>query len=150
MKKILYSMLAVLAVSFGFVSCGDDDEDNIITYSTTAEKASEGTYSGSWVRVLNDEVVTYTGTVTLTATDSVGYTNVTFSCPEASINATSVANIWNAGNGFQFVNQVSSNGLGATFAGRIYDDGKLTTGFTITQKVGRKSYEFVYKFEGNK
>ena len=44
MKKIIYSLAAMLALSFSFVSCGDDDDT--ISFPTTPEKAAAGTYTG--------------------------------------------------------------------------------------------------------
>jgi hypothetical protein len=79
-------------------------------------------------------------------------TNVTFSCPETSLDATSIANVWHANYGYQFFNQTAStaNGLGVSFAGRIDENGNMTTSFTISQKVGRKNYDFKYEFIGKK
>lgn len=152
MKKIIYSFIAVLALGCGFTSCGSDDDDDNISYSTPAEEASAGTYTGIWTRSLDGVDETYSGTVTLESAGKTGVTKVTFSCPESSLNATSVANIWNAKYDFMFMNQTVSteNGLGASFAGRITETGVLTTSFTITQKVGRKSYNYNYSFTGSK
>lgn len=151
MKKVILSMCTVLALSCGFVSCGDDDDDESISYATSAEQASAATYTGTWTLIADDGTEsTYSGTVTLAASNTKGVTNVTFSCPESSLNATSVANVWNSRHEFQFVNQTDNNGLGAAFAGRITEDGQLTTSFTISQKVGRKTMKVVYSFIGKK
>lgn len=140
----------MLTLGSTFVACGDDDDESI-SYSTTAEQASAGTYSGIWTVVADDGTEsTSNGTVTLSAGSSKGVTNVTFSCPETSLNATSVANVWNARYDFHFVNQTEANGLGAAFAGRITEAGELTTSFTLSQKVGRKTVKFTYSFHGNK
>ncbi len=151
MKRFIYSVIAVLTLGCTFVACGSDDDENI-NFSTTAEQGSAGTYSGTWVQVGPDETVSYSGTVTLAAGSSTGVTNVTFSCPDAKLDATSVANVWHSNYGYQFCNQVVStaNGLGAGFAGRISESGALNTSFTISQKVGRKNYEFKYEFNGTK
>lgn len=151
MKKLIYSIFAVLTLSCGFVACGDDDDANI-SYSTSAEQGSAGTYSGTWTRTGDDGVENFSGTVTLAAGSTTGVTNVTFSCPEADINASSVANVWHANYGYQFFNQTISdaNGLGVAFAGRIDENGNLNTSFTFSQKVGRKNVEFKYEFNGSR
>jgi len=153
MKRFIYSIFAVLALSCTFVACGDDGDEQI-AYSTTAEQATAGTYSGTWTRTGNDGEVTYSGSVTLAAGAAQNVSSVTFNCPEANLNATSVANVWNAGHNFQFMNQVASNnpsnGLGAAFAGYISQAGELTTSFTLSQRVGRQNLEFKYVFVGKK
>ncbi len=148
MKKILYSLLAVIAIGASFVSCGSDDEG--MSYSTTAEIASAGTYVGTWQVDNNGEITTLEGTVTLAATDKTGVTNITFVTSDASINATSVANVWNSNRGFQFANQVETNGLAASFAGRISEDGTLTTAFTKETRINKKRVTVNYSFIGKK
>lgn len=152
MKKFIYSVLTVFALGCAFTACSDD-EDEVINYSTTAEQASAGTYSGTWTRTLASDATaseTYQGTVVLTATSTVGVTDIAFACPDASLDATSIANVWNSGRGFQFVNNVKSNGLGTEFAGRISEDNVLTAAFTISIREGRATNTYYYSFEGTK
>ncbi|MCH5308757.1 MAG: hypothetical protein J1E58_02770 [Prevotella sp.] len=153
MKKFIYSVLTVFALGCAFTACSDD-EDEVINYSTTAEQASAGTYSGTWTRTSSTATETYSGTVTLAAAGTVGTTNVTFSCPGTALESTSIANVWNAGRGFQFTNNVTTdnpaNGLGAAFAGMITEAGELTTSFTISIREGRVLTEYQYSFVGNK
>ena len=151
MKKIIFSFIAVLALGCGFTSCGSDDDENI-SYSTSAEEASAGTYTGTFTRSLDGVDESFDGTVTLASAGKTGVTKVTFSCPGSSLEATSIANVWNAKYDFMFMNQTASaeNGLGASFAGQITEAGVLTTSFTINQKVGRKSYSYNYSFTGKK
>lgn len=151
MKKLLYTMMGCLMLGLTVISCSDDDGDEVINYETTAEKAAAGTYSGTWSQVSDDGTKDYQGTITIEAGDTVGVANITFTCTETSLNATSKANIWNAGRGFQFVNQAdAATGLGASFAGRIAENGTLTTSFTTKAKVGRKQVTVVYNFSGQK
>lgn len=152
MKKYIFSAIAALALSCTFVACGDDNDDPVINYDTTAAQGSAGTYSGTWTRTGDDGSETYSGSVTLEAGSGSNVTNVTFSCPETSLDATSIANVWHANYGYQFFNQTAStaNGLGVSFAGRIDENGNMTTSFTISQKVGRKNYDFKYEFIGKK
>lgn len=152
MKKFIYSMAALLALASGFTACGNDNDDPSYNYSTTAEAGSAGTYSGTWTRVSDDGSDTFSGSITLAAGSQAGTTNVSFSCPDASLSASSIANVWHSNDGYQFVNQTVSdaNSLGAGFAGRISGSGELTAAFTISQKVGRKTVAFKYSFIGQK
>lgn len=151
MKKFIYSIVAVLALGCAFVSCGGDNDDPSISYSSSAEQGSAGTYSGTWTRTSDDGTNSYSGTITLAAAGT-NQTNITFSCPEADLNATSIANVWHANYGYQFFNQTTStaNGLGAFFSGRIDENGLLISSFTISQRVGRKNVEFKYEFNGKR
>ena len=151
MKRFIYSVIALLTLGCTFVACGDDNDDPVINYDTTAEQGSAGTYTGEWTRTGDDGTDTYTGSITLSAAGT-NATNVTFSCPEASLDATSTANVWHANYGYEFFNQTAgdANGLGASFSGRIDEAGNMNVAFTISQKVGRKNYEFKYEFKGKK
>ena len=139
------------ALGCTFVACGDDNDDPSIDFTTTAEQGSAGTYSGEWTRISSEGTDVYSGTVTLAAAGT-NATNVTFSCPDASIEATSIANVWHANYGYQFFNQTVSdaNKLGVAFSGRIDEAGNIDASFTLSQRVGRKNYEFKYEFRGKK
>ena len=152
MKRFIYSVVAMLALSCTFVACGDDNDDPSINYDKTAAQGSAGTYSGTWTRTGDARSETFSGTVTLVAGNGANVTSVTFSCPETNLEATSVANVWHANYGYQFVNQTLSNenGLGATFAGRIDESGALNASFTVSQRVGRQNIEYGYEFLGKK
>ena len=152
MKKYIFSAIAALALSCAFVACGDDNDDPSINYDKTAAQGSAGTYSGTWTRTGDDGSETYSGSVTLEAGSGANVTNVTFSCPETSLDATSIANVWHANYGYQFFNQTISdaNGLDASFSGRIDEAGNMNVAFTKSQKVGRKNYDFVYEFRGKR
>ena len=139
----------MLTLGFTFVACGDDNDDPNISYDKTAEQGSAGTYTGEWTRSGDDGTATYSGSITLEAAGT-NATNVTFSCPEASLDAKSIANVWHANYGYEFFNQTASDGLGASFSGRIDDAGNMNASFTLSQKVGRKNYEFRYEFRGKK
>lgn len=133
-------MFAVLALSCSFISCSDDDDDATI-HSVTPEKAAAGVYSGTFTRVQDGTTDTlYTqGTVTIAATDSAYCADVTYDCTgDFTFNATSVANISYAGNGFVFTNNSTSNGLGASFIGRISSEGTLSSYFKVQQNQDAK------------
>ena len=95
MKRFIYSVVALLTLGFTFVACGDDNDDPNISYDKTAEQGSAGTYTGEWTRSGDDGTATYSGSITLEAAGT-NATNVTFSCPEASLDAKSIANVWHA------------------------------------------------------
>ncbi|MBR5749505.1 MAG: hypothetical protein IKY01_12080 [Prevotella sp.] len=151
MKRFIYSVIAMLALGCTFVACGDDNDDPSIDFTSSAEEGSAGTYTGEWTRISSEGTDVYSGTITLTAAGT-NATNVTFSCPDASINASSIANVWHANYGYQFFNQTTgdANKLGVAFSGRIDEAGNLDASFTLSQRVGRKNYEFKYEFRGKK
>ena len=133
------------------MACSDDNDDPSINYTSSAEEGSAGTYTGEWTRIGSESTDVYSGTITLSAAGT-NATNVTFSCPDASLNATSIANVWHANYGYQFFNQTASdaNKLGVSFSGRIDESGNIDASFTLSQRVGRKNYEFKYEFRGKK
>ena len=151
MKRFIYSVITVLALGCTFVACSDDNDDPSINFTSSAEEGSAGTYTGEWTRIGSDATDVFSGTITLSAAGT-NATNVTFSCPDASLNATSIANVWHANYGYQFFNQTASdaNKLGVSFSGRIDESGNIDASFTISQRVGRKNYEFKYEFRGKR
>lgn len=148
MKKYIYSLVTALALCCGFASCGDDDDT--ITFSTSAEQGSAGTYSGTWSKSANGNETTSTGTVTLAAASTANNTNVTLSCTEFEIDATSIANVTHASNGYVFNNNVSTNPLGTSFAGRIDEDGTIQLNFQKEVREGRQRTIYVFTFIGKK
>lgn len=151
MKKYIFSLMAALTLSSAFVSCGNDNEDKSITYTQSAEEMSAGTYNGTWTRQMSgdENIDTYTGTVTLAAKSN-GLSDLTTICTDASLNLTAAVNIWHSDNGCQFSNKMATDFGAKGVAGRVDDSGILTVSFTITQRVGKKSYEYLYRFEGTK
>lgn len=151
MKKFLISAMAVLALSCGFVSCGDDDNDSSYSHNGTPGQETAGTYSGTFTRTNGNEVTTATGTITLSTNATSGnYTDVTFSCTDFTLNAQSIANVTFANEGFAFENSNAGNGLGTKFQGRSIDGKNVKVVFTLSQRQGRKLVEFAYEFEGTK
>lgn len=151
MKKIIFSLAAMLALSCSFISCGDDDND--ITFSTTPEKAAAGTYSGNWTITSDTETVEGTGTITIAPTSTPYNADITiegsFSTTALNVSATSIANISHANNGFIFNNN-STNPLGASFTGKIDENGTIGVNFQKEVRVGRKQYKYNYVFWGKK
>lgn len=156
MKKIIYGMLFLLATGLGFTSCGDDDDVNPISHSTTPEIESAGTYTGTWTKEqVGGDITTGSGTLTLSATDAEGKTTkyityVTVSSDELNLSKSSNANISYANDFYWFSNMNTTNGFGTKFNGKVNADGSAVIAFTLVEKVGRKTYTFNYTFEGNK
>ena len=157
MKKNLYFFLCMITLmSFSFVSCGDDDEDNPISHSTTPEIETAGTYNGTWTKEqVGGDTTTGTGTLTLSATDADGkstknVTYVTVSCSDMKLEKSSTANISYANDFYWFNNMATTNGFRTKFSGKINADGSATIAFTLVERVGRKTYTFNYTFEGKK
>ena len=152
MKKIIFSLAAMLALSCSFISCGNDD-DNDITFSTTPEKAAAGTYTGNWTITSDAETVEGSGTITIAPTSTPYNADITiegsFSTTALNVNATSIANITHANYGFVFNNN-SINPLGASFTGKIDENGTIGVNFQKEVKVGRKQYKYNYVFWGKK
>lgn len=152
MKKLIYSLAAMLALSFSFVSCGDDDDT--ISFPTTPEKAAAGTYTGSWTVTSDTETLEGSGTITLAASSTPYNVDVTiegsFSTTALNVSTTSIANIAHANNGFVFNNNTDSNPLGAGFTGKIDESGAIGVNFQKEVRVGRKQYKYNYIFVGKK
>ena len=142
----------MLALSFSFVSCGDDDDT--ISFPTTPEKAAAGTYTGSWTVTSDTETVEGSGTITLAASSTPYNVDVTiegsFSTTALNVSTTSIANIAHANNGFVFNNNTDSNPLGAGFTGKIDESGAIGVNFQKEVRVGRKQYKYNYIFVGKK
>ncbi len=154
MKKIIFSLAAMLALSCSFISCGNDD-DNDITFSTTPEKAAAGTYSGNWTISSDTETVGEgEGTITIAPTSTPYNADITiegsFSTTSLNVNATSIANISHANNGFVFNNNNDKNPLGTSFTGKIDESGVIGVNFVKEVRVGRKQYKYYYTFLGKK
>jgi hypothetical protein len=154
MKKFIYSIFAFFAISCTFVACSSDDSDPSYDHSVNAATASASTYSGTWLRWQDGtEKESAPGTITLTAGSNANATNMTFSCAEFELNMSSPANIAWANDGYVFNQNVTNNNdaneLGSIFAGRIVN-GKISTSFSRTTKVGRKTTTYFYSFEGSK
>lgn len=161
MKKFIYSIFAVFALSSTFAACSKDDGDEVINYSTTAEQSSAGTYTGTVTRTLDGVTDTGTGTITLAAGGSAGVTNITVDFKgtdskgkEFTVSGSTPANITYANNGYSFVQQVISgntaNTLGSEVTGTIDADGNMVVSLNIDQRNGRVLSTYVFLFTGKK
>lgn len=176
MKKIFFSMLALVAFTAVLVSCGDDDNK---TNSASPAAAAAGTYLGKWF-LYTDEAGTnlkaeYNGSITLGEKDRYVAT-INTKCPDFSDpantvtaddiinNKNGVVNISWAGdeyvkfesrtNGagtmaYQEVASGVSQGLYAGLAGSA-QSGILTTSlftYQVSKRVGRSVQTFKYYFK---
>ncbi len=153
MKKILFLIFAVLVLGFTFVACSDDDEKNPRVGTNPGGDAA-GTYSGIYTRVLDEDTVTATGKVIITASDASAYSaNIEFIADSAiwdNDQLVSSMNITYANDGFQFHNQSTANGMGTAFSGSIDAQGNINSYFKLTVRVGRVNNDYNYYFEGKK
>lgn len=149
MNNILKTLFFCL-VCMGIASCSDEVGYPDNGPQGNPEKEVEGTYTGTWSRELDSNVVEATGTITLTPSDNAYIVNVTVNCPEFGIDMQSVANVVNYSDGYMYYNQeAKGNGFGVVFDGRVIN-GVASIKFTITQKEGRKQYLYNYTFAGGK
>ncbi len=158
MKKIICGLLFILACGATFTACSDDDDD-LQKHATAPETASAGTYSGTWTKAqigATTEHATGEGTMVLAAAvdengNQIPYaTTVTVKSESLKLDKTSIANVAWSNDNMSFSSQVLSNGFGTKFSGRVLADGSASISFTITEKQGRKTFNYLYTFKGNK
>ncbi len=152
MKKILYSLFAVLTMSLALVSCGDDDKGSS-KHATLPEEAFAGIYSGTWTTYNADgttvEKEGETGTITVKENGEVNYSSkldiVNNDNSAINTNDVVVNIVWNGDNAKFFT---TSTALPVN--GEITADGLLIAKFSKTVKVGKKSVTNFYYFSGKK
>ena len=154
MKKIIYSLFALMAMCTFVTSCGDDDIDwNRGTHSSLPESTAAGTYTGTW-EVFNTDGVTsegtFDGSVTIAAGSSSYTVNVTTVC--GSVEAASgetAANIAWSNNDLKLFSTVMNGTLETMVNGEIVS-GNLNLKFPKTVREGRKTMTKFYQFKGKK
>jgi hypothetical protein len=152
MKKILYSLFAVLTMSLALVSCGDDDKGSS-KHATLPEEAFAGIYSGTWTTYNADgttvEKEGETGTITVKKNGEVNYSSkldiVNNDNSAVNINDVVVNVVWNGDNAKFFTTSTT-----LPVNGEITADGLLIAKFSKTVKVGKKSTTNFYYFSGKK
>jgi len=154
MKKILYSLFALLAMCTFVTSCGDDDIDwNRGTHSTRPEATASGTYNGTWEVFGEDGVTsegTFDGSVTISAGSSSYIVNVSTVCAaEAAITGETVANIAWSNDDQKLFSTVKNGTLETIINGEIVS-GNLNLKFSKSVRVGRKTTTKFYQFKGRK
>ena len=163
MKKLIFSLLALAAVSCTFVSCSDDELNLGPSKSESPVATAAGTYNGTWTVYDTDgvtEVATYTGSMTFSQGEAAYTANLTAAAESAFTllnGAEAVANLAWAGDNITVVNASTSNGFvkfskasaGTGLSGLI-SNGSFVVKFSLTVKVGRSSKTQFYQFKGNK
>lgn len=157
MKKILYSFMLLFAATLCFTACSDDDDDNG-SIQMPADPAANiaGTYVGTWTSTnqTTGAVITADDVVSLTEGETPYVATLTIdSCKAISLTAimTSPVNVsWNSGNVYNFFNKTTTNELGTSFAGKVYDGTTMDFTFTKTIRSGRKSTVYTLTFNGTK
>ena len=159
MKYSLLKLVTILAplplggVGGGLLaSCADDDAPNYgPSFQTPAQQDAQGTYQGTFIRVqvgTTDSLVA-TGTLTITATDTLNRARITYTSGdmEELAKTTPIAvNIAHADQGFMFYNKSGDNAM----LGRITDSNILSTSFTKAVRTGRKTVRYNYTFDGQR
>lgn len=156
MKKIIYGLLFLLTCGLTLSACSDDDDD-LVKHSATPEAAAAGTYAGTWSKQqVGGDTTTGEGTLTLSAaTDEAGNAlayavNVAAESTSLMLSKSSIANITWVNDGFAFNNNAQGNGFGTVFAGNVLGDGTASITFTVSEKSGRKTVNYIYSFTGKK
>ena len=151
MKKILYSLLAVLAVTFALVSCGDDDNSGS-KHATPPEETFAGTYEGTWTKYDSDGTTVLAegqeGVFTVAKGDVSYSAKLTFSDTEDSSADASdvVVNIaWNGDNAKFYTTSTS-----LPVNGEVTTGGLLIAKFSKTVKSGKKTNTYFFAFNGHK
>lgn len=129
MKKIIYNIALLLAITCAFIACNDDDGPSV---TKTPAKDVAGTYDGAWVlrvvttqgsTVISDETYEYTGEIELSENESnSNYVNIDASCADAQVEKSGVGNIFATSTGtIDYVNKGSGedNAFGAPFTGFV-------------------------------
>ena len=149
MRKVLFLLLTILPL---FVSCNKDEDHSYgPSFQTPAQQDAQGTYQGTFVRVqvgTTDSLVA-TGTLTVTATDTLNRARITYASDdmaELAKTTPSAANIAHADQGFMFYNKSGDNAM----LGRITETNGLTVSFTKAVRTGRKTVRYNYTFDGHR
>ncbi len=151
MKNLIKGMFIASVLAL-FLSACDKDAD--VPYSgpvTHPQEEEKSTYSGDWSRqeVGKEEVLLGKGTVTFTPAEDNYVTNIEVKCTDFSLDMSSIANIAPGAQGYIFYNTSSSNGFETIFSGDIKKtDMSVDLSFKKTVKEGRKSYTYLYTFNG--
>lgn len=149
MKKILYSLFAVLAVSFALVSCGDDD-NGTAKHDTLPEDKFSAMYSGTWTTYNADgttvEKEGEAGTFIVAKGDvnysaKLTFTDVTTPSIDASDVVVNI--VWSGDNAKFF-----STATALPINGEITSDGKITAKFSKTVRQGKSTKTNFYAFSG--
>ena len=147
-NKLTYMFVALLAMCISFTSCNDDDTR---VFEVSAGEGIAGQYTGEWSKTLDGVTTTGVGTMIFTPSDLGGnYANITVKSTDLDIDMTSLANVTHANDDYVFTNTRDTNGFETSFMGRVFADGSATIYFQKTVKEGRKSYTYIFGFDGTR
>ena len=151
-SRYLIFYILYFIFSMTLASCADDVDSNYgPSFQTPAQEDAQGTFEGSFVRVqvgTTDSLVA-TGTLTITATDTLNRARITYASNEMEELAKTTpipANIAHADQGFTFYNKSGDNAL----IGRINESNVMSASFTKAVRTGRKTVRYNYTFEGHR
>ncbi len=152
LKKYLY-IVFLIASMISLASCSDGKNEDS-PRAGLPEKEAAGEYFGEFTRVTKglDDAVAAPGSVTITPASDKNTAFITFTCTELGVAITRIFNITFSNEGFAFSNHLSDDTDTKTsaIAGRIDDQKKMTTKFTLQQRDGRKTVQYDYEFTGIK
>ena len=145
MKKLLIILVAALTL----IGC---NKNEVIKFDKTASEGIAGTYSGTWTRALDDDIVSGPGTITFAPSDDPYVTTVTATCAEPAINRAGLVNVAHSDYEYTFYNNSldESAGFGAKFSGRVYKDQTIDMQYSVEEQVGRFKKTYKFSFVGNK
>ena len=145
MKKLLIILLASVAL----IGCKKSED---IHFDKTASEGIAGTYTGTWMRVLDTDTVSGEGSITFVATDQPNVATITATCANPAIDRTGIVNVVHSDYEYVFYNNSAKPeaGFGAKFSGRVYKDGSADMQYTVEEKVGRFTNTYNFSFKGTK
>ncbi|MGN0220760.1 MAG: hypothetical protein ACI4BA_01355 [Prevotella sp.] len=153
MKKIIFLVLATLAICYGLTSCSDDDADFCYNHTLSPEEEAEGIYSGEICRVQANSSSAVEekseGTMTVVKSEQKNVAFLKFSCTELGISTVDIpVNIAYENDGILFSNHIVENPLGSIITGRIDANKKVTTNFQLKIRSGRVTKVYNISFTG--
>lgn len=165
MKKVIYSLMAIFALSLAFVSCSDDTIDHG-THVKDPQSVAKGTYKGTltiYKASLEDTipVVKENSIVAVEESENHYSVKMTMTSGQADADGSYIANISWANSDMKFSGVIPSNttdkesiGFGSSAVvvvnGEISAAGNLIMSYSKTVKVGRSSNTYFYKYVGKK
>lgn len=152
MKKLLYLILCFFCLTAAFVSCGEDDEEESMTFAETSEVSAQGDYKGTFIRVAKGltDTTRAEGVLQISPADTVYKADVKMECTDFKVSVEVPVNISHANSGFTFSNTSATNSLKSSIIGVIDELMNIEARFTLSQISGRKTVQYEYKFIGSR
>lgn len=145
MKKLIIILLASVAL----IACKKNED---IHFDKTASEGIAGTYTGTWMRILDADTVSGEGTITFVAGEQPYVCTITASCANPAINRTGICNVVHSDYEYVFYNSSAKPeaGFGTKFSGRVYEDGSAGMQYSVEEQVGRFKNIYNFTFVGHK